>query len=79
MDSKPITRRASEAFVNWCADPSPAARFERTVAQGVIGVGVACLSGIAGAPEWVQFAAVPLAMAVLAPIQAEIGKGNGDA
>ena len=71
-----IIRKATNAFVSWCADPSPAARFERTVAQGVIGVGIACLTGLSGAPDWVQFSVVPLTMAVLAPIQAEIGKTN---
>lgn len=76
---KPVIRRASEAFVAWCADPSPAARFERTIAQGVVGVGVACLAGLTGLPDWAQFCAVPLVMAVLAPVQAEIGRGNGDA
>ena len=41
-----------------------------------MGVGIACLTGLSGAPEWVQFAVVPSVMAVLAPIQAEIGKTN---
>lgn len=71
-----IIRKATNAFVAWCADNSPAAKFERTVAQGVIGVGIACLTGLSGAPDWVQFSVVPLTMAVLAPIQAEIGKTN---
>lgn len=44
--------------------------------QGLVGVGIACLTGLTGAPEWVQFAIVPTVMAVLAPIQAEIGKTN---
>lgn len=69
-----IIRKATNAFVAWCADNSPAAKFERTVAQGLVGVGIACLTGLSGAPEWVQFAIVPSVMAVLAPIQAEIGK-----
>ena len=29
-------RRITEAFVAWCADDSAAARFERTVVQGVL-------------------------------------------
>lgn len=69
-----IIRKATNAFVAWCADNSAAAKFERTVAQGLVGVGIACLTGLSGAPEWVQFAVVPTVMAVLAPIQAEIGK-----
>lgn len=71
-----IIRKATNAFVAWCADNSAAAKFERTVAQGLVGVGIACLTGLTGSPEWVQFAIVPTVMAVLAPIQAEIGKTN---
>ena len=69
-----IIRKATNAFVAWCADNSAAAKFERTVAQGLVGAGIACLTGLSGAPEWVQFAIVPAVMAVIAPIQAEIGK-----
>ena len=69
-----IIRKSTNAFVSWCADNSAAAKFERTVVQGLVGVGIACLTGLSGAPEWVQFAIVPTVMAVLAPIQAEIGK-----
>lgn len=71
-----IVRKCTNAFVAWCADNSPAAKFERTVAQGLVGVGVACLTGLTGAPEWVQFAVVPVVMAVLAPIQAQIGASD---
>lgn len=69
-------RKTTNAFVVWCADNSPAAKLERTVAQGVIGVGIAVLTGFAGAPEWVQLAVIPTAMAILAPIQAAIGGGE---
>lgn len=71
-----IIRKTTNAFVAWCADNSPAAKFERTVAQGLVAVGVACLTGLSGSPEWVQFAVVPTVMAVLAPIQAQIGASN---
>lgn len=71
-----IIRKTTNAFVAWCADNSPAAKFERTVAQGLVGVGIACLTGLTGAPEWVQFAVVPATMAVLAPIQAQIGASD---
>ena len=71
-----IIRKSTNAFVAWCADNSAAAKFERTVVQGLVGVGIACLTGLTGAPEWVQFAVVPTVMAVLAPIQAEIGKNH---
>lgn len=73
---KNIIRRMSEGFVAWCADTSSAARLERTIAQGVIGVVIGLLSSIAGAPEWAQLCVVPVVMAVLAPIQAEIGKAG---
>lgn len=59
-------------FLNWCHDPSPAARFTRTVAQGIIGVAV---SGLA-TNEWGAAAIVGLIMAVLSPVQAEIAKGQ---
>lgn len=71
-------RKASNAFVAWCADNSPSAKLERTIAQGVIGVGVAALASIGGAPDVVQYLAIPTTMAILSPIQAEIGKANGE-
>ena len=71
-----IVRKCTNAFVAWCADNSPAAKFERTVAQGLVGVGIACLTGLTGAPDWVQFAVVPATMAVLAPIHAQIGASD---
>ena len=46
-ETKNPIRKASTAFVNWCADTSPAARLERTIAQGVIGVGASILANIA--------------------------------
>lgn len=73
-EAKNPIRKATTAFVNWCADTSPAARLERTIAQGVIGVGASILANIAGAPEWVTIGLAPTVMAILAPIQAEIGK-----
>ncbi len=73
-----IIRKATNAFVAWCADNSPAAKFERSVAQGVIGVASAGIASIAGAPEWVQIGLVPTVMAVLAPTQAWIGGKYGE-
>lgn len=66
-------RKITEKFTAWCAEDTPAAKFERTVAQGLIGVACAALSAVAGAPEWVQVGVVPAAMAVLAPVQAWVG------
>ena len=71
--SKGIIRRASDGFVSWCADNSAAAKLERTVAQGVIGVAVGALAGEAGAPPEVQTHIRPVPMALLSPIQARIG------
>lgn len=60
------------AFLNWCHDPSPEARFTRTVAQGIIGI---LVSGLA-TNEWGAAAIVGLIMAILSPVQAEIAKGQ---
>lgn len=66
-------RKLTNAFVEWCADNSPAAKLERTIAQGIVGVAVGCLASISGAPYWVTMAAIPTTMAILSPIQAYIG------
>lgn len=67
-------RKLTEGFVSWCADNSAAAKFERTVAQGVIGaVAVGVTTG-----EWGAAFATALIMAVLSPIQAQIGKASDD-
>ncbi len=71
---KNIVRMVSEGFVAWCADASPAARLERTIAQGLIGVAIGIFTGFVGAPEWIQVGIVPVVMVMLAPIQAQIGK-----
>lgn len=68
----------TEKFEDWCANPSPAARLQRTIAQGIIGVALGYLASLSGTPEFVNMIIVPLTMAVLAPIQAEIGKGDLD-
>lgn len=75
---KTAIRKCSESFIKWCADTSPAARFERTVAQGAVGVVTGLLAGVAGAPGLVQVGVVPVVMAILAPIQAEIGRGQAE-
>lgn len=61
-------------FYAWCHDPSPEARFTRTIAQGIIGV---IVSGITTG-EWGAAAIVGAIMAILAPIQAEIASGQGE-
>ena len=77
-ENKGIIRRASTAFVNWCADTTPAARLERTIFQGVIGVACGTLANVTGAPEWVQLGIIPTVMAIIAPLQAEVGKRAND-
>lgn len=69
-------RKCSSKFVAWCADDTPAARFERTVAQGIVGVMMSMLSAWANAPEWVTISITPLTMAVLSPVQSYIGGGK---
>lgn len=53
---KNIVRMVSEGFVAWCADTSPAARLERTIAQGLIGVAIGfsrALSVLLSGYRWV--------------------------
>lgn len=70
-----MPRKATEKFVNWCNDNSTAARLERTIAQGVIGV---IIGGLATG-EWGGAVVVGVAMAVLSPIQAMLGKNDDEA
>lgn len=65
-------RKLSTKFVNWCADTSAAARIERTIAQGAIGV----LAGGLTTGEWTGAVIVGVLVAVITPIQAAIGKAN---
>ena len=51
------------------------ARLLRTIIQGVLGVFCSYLSVLAlNAPEFVALFVIPLVMAILSPIMAEIGK-----
>ena len=51
------------------------ARLLRTIVQGILGVAVSALGYYgASAPEWVAVIVVPVVMAVLSPVMAEIGK-----
>jgi len=69
---KNVIRKVTEGFTAWCAEDSTAARFERTLAQGVIAVVVAGLK----TEEWGAAFGVALVMAVLSPIQAEMGRAD---
>lgn len=77
-ERKPIIRRITEGITEWCADNSPAAKLERTVAQGAIGVASAALAAVAGAPEWVQQVIIPTVMVVFTALQAQIGAANNN-
>lgn len=70
MHKKTIVRRATEAFCAWTADESPAARLERTVAQGA----VAALAVGVTTGEWGAATLTALAMAVISPVQAMLAK-----
>ncbi len=67
-------RNFSNAFINWCADMSDAARFERTIAQGIM---AAIIAGVASG-EWGIAFTTAMIMAVLSPIQAAIGHANDE-
>lgn len=71
---KTIIRRMSEGFIEWCADNSAAARLERTVAQGFIGIIAALIAAAITDNGFVGTVMAPMLMAVLSPIQALIGK-----
>ena len=71
----------TEKFIDWCADQSPTARFERTLAQGVISVVATELPqqlAQVQLPGWVSGLIIPCCMAVLSIIQAEFGKNAAD-
>lgn len=69
----------TEKFINWCADNSPAAKLERTIAQGVFGAIIAAVPqmiGLLALPEWGTALIVATVMAILSPIMAAIGEKN---
>lgn len=72
MEKKPILRRATDAFVGWCAEDTASARFERTVAQGVV---AAVVAGVTTG-SWGAGFATALIMAILSPIQAMLGSAD---
>lgn len=67
-------RNFSNAFINWCADTSDAARFERTIMQGIM---AALIAGVVSG-EWGIAFTTAMIMAVLSPIQAAIGHANDE-
>lgn len=72
-------RKLINALVTWCSDTSEAARIERTIVQGVIGVLMGVLSALPeGVPIWLTILVIPIIMVILTVIQAQIAKANGD-
>lgn len=70
-------RKFTEKFIAWCSDDSAAARFERTVAQGIIGVAVGVVAAYCANDGMLGTIVAPTVMAILSPIQAAIGNmGN---
>lgn len=76
------SRTITERFVDWCAKDTAAARFERSVAQGIIGVGTGIFTATATNDPILGTVVAPVVMAILAPIQkaignkGEVGDGN---
>lgn len=71
----------TEKFIDWCADPSATARFERTIFQAVLSVLSTQLPQWLSTiylPEWVNAIVIPSVMSIIAIIQAEVGKNAED-
>lgn len=67
------TRTLRQRFFDWCAEDSAAARFERSVAQGIVGVASSLVTYYATQDPFVAAVIGPTAMAVLAPLQKILG------
>lgn len=70
------TRTLRQRFWEWCAEDSAAARFERSVAQGLIGVASGIVAYYATQDPFVATVVAPTVMAVLAPLQKVFGDRN---
>lgn len=68
-----MVRKFVNAFLNWCKEDTAAARLERTIAQGVIGVLVGWITAAATNNPAMGMYVAPLTMAILSPIQAALG------
>ena len=60
--------KITNAFIAWCARDTAAARFQRSIVQGVIGILVGGLT----TGEWSGALIVGAIMAILSPIQKAI-------
>lgn len=67
----------TEKFIEWCNEDTPDARMQRTIAQGIVGaiiVAIPQMVELVTLPEWASGLLVACIMAILAPVQAHIGK-----
>lgn len=63
----------TDKFIKWCARDTAAARFQRSVAQGVIGIASGALSAWATQDPFVGTVVAPTVMCVLSPVMKAIG------
>lgn len=63
----------TDRFIKWCSRDTASARFQRSVAQGVIGVASGLLSAAATNDPVVGTIVAPLVMCVLSPVMKAIG------
>lgn len=71
----------TEKFIEWSSKDTAAARFERTVAQGVVSAVIVAtpqVIGLIAMPEWATALLVACLMAVLSPMQKQIGEINNE-
>lgn len=61
--------KLTNAFIRWCQRDTAAARFQRSVVQGVLGV----IAGGVATGEWSGALVVGTITAILSPIQKAIG------
>lgn len=64
---------ATDKFIKWCARDTATARFQRSVAQGVIGIASGLLSAWATQDPFIGTVVAPLVMCVLSPVMKAIG------
>lgn len=66
----------TDKFIAWCALDTKSARFERSIAQGILSAIIVVVPQVLGLftlPEWCSVFFVALIMSILAPIQKAIG------
>ena len=66
----------TEKFIEWCNKDTEAARFERTIFQGVISAVITVLPQVLSGlylNEWLSAFIMAMIMAILAPVQKAIG------